>query len=464
MVEGELYGTSVTGAGRWSWRDVAVAGAVAVLAALVRSNAVHGALVWDDHLIVSALGREGGFSLGMLLGPAQGVPGFRARFYHPLQLLLYGLGWSIGGQQPQAYHALLVAAHALVAAAVTLYAAALFRGTKGATVPVWWAGCTFAVLPIHTQAVNWVICCTDVLAAGCLVGAAIAGLARRTTVCAVGTATALFGALCAKETALAALAFLPLQAALLSAPAVRRRRVIVVCVSCALTVIVYLGLRAHSGFPVLGPLPTAESDALRRGWSALPSMVGWYAVRLAVPVEAMGELLTVPGGTGPFALGVLATGGMVLLVAYAWRHGDRVALTGAAWIVLFLLPALTPAATVGQPLALHRLYIPSIGLVILLADGAARAVARWNHVRVVSAIGVAILATLAVRSWQGTTVWRDEASFWSAMVRANPGQAFPLGCLGEAAARQHLGRATVLGPGTVDGLRAAALLRRLPPQ
>lgn len=432
MDEGAPPGPGVRAVGRWSRVDVAVGVAVGVCAALLRASTLPGALIWDDQLIVKALAREGGFSLDMLLRPAQGVPGFRARFYHPLQLLLYGAGWTLGGTQPLAYHVLLVAMHALVAAAVTVYAAALFRRTTGAGSAGWWAGLTFAVLPIHTQAVAWIICSVDVLTAVFLLAAALAGLASGSVLCAAGTAAGLFGALCAKETAFAGVLFLPLQAALLSAAGERRRRVTVVSVACAVAVGAYLAARAASGFAIVGALPESEPDTLAGSWWAVPPMIGWYVLRLVFPVESIGELLTVPDSTALVVLGGVAVVLAVALIGAAWRRDDPVALIGWAWVVLFLAPALTPAATVGQPLAIHRLYIPSIGVVLLLANGVGRCVARWNHARVVGAVGAAVLALLAARSWQGSTVWRDEVSFWNALAVMNPGRAFPRTYLGEA--------------------------------
>lgn len=422
-------------AARWSWRDVAVAGAIGMVAAVVRANALHGGLIWDDRFIVSTLTRAGGLSLRMLFQPAPNVPGLRADYYRPLELLLYGVGWRMGAKDPLAYHALVVALHAIVASALTLYATALFRRMERPIVAAWWAGLAFAVMPIHAQSVAWVVGCTDVICAGFLVGAATAGLASSDLMCATGTAAGVLGALLAKESALPALVFLPIQAALVSERPRRRRRVTLVCIACALAAILYLIVRLVSGFPISGPMPASKADSFFPGPLSLLAMIGWYAARLVIPVMPVGELFSVPGGVVPIALGVVAAVGLVVLGVYAWRRGDPVALIGGAWLVLFLAPALTPHATIEFPLAIHRLYIPSVGWVILVADWGVSAAIRLGHARALSVVAAAVLTVLAVLSWRGNTVWRDEEHFWTAMVALNPGRARPLTYLGEAYVR-----------------------------
>ncbi|MFI5394443.1 MAG: tetratricopeptide repeat protein [Candidatus Binatia bacterium] len=415
--------------GRWSG-DRSYAVLAAVLAVAVRANALLNAMVWDDRLVIEGFQHAGGFSLDMLAHPSGTIPGFRAGFYRPLLVVLYGVGWSMGGARPFAYHLIAVAWHGLVTGALVLYAAALFRACGGSTRPALWAGLGFAVLPIHGQSVAWVTSATDVMCAAGLVAAALAGLAQREAVCVLGTAVGVFGASLAKETAVVSLLFLPLQSVLVRQRAWHSRRPLYVGLACGAAAAAHVALRAASGF-ALGYEPAADSAEAAAG-NAIGDMLavtGTYVLRLLLPLVSLEERFSFPAGAPLMALG---TAGLIALAAEclsAWRRGDRAALVALLWMGAYLAPSLTPNATYMTPVALHRLYIPSIGWVIYLASRFGPLVGRTAHRRVVTAAGAGAMMVLAVLSWRGNTLWRDENTFWGAVVAMNPDHALPLSAL-----------------------------------
>ena len=126
------------------------------------------------------------------------------------------------------------------------------------------------------------------------------------------------------------------------------------------------------------------------------------------------------------ALGLLFASGLGLVWA---RRRSRTAFFGAIWFFVTLLPASHLLPIPGSrevPMADRHLYLPSVGLSIVLAaglDGVARWAAGRFRVapqRVAAALllvplGLYVPATLA---W--SRIWRDDVSLYGHMVRTSP--------------------------------------------
>ncbi len=149
----------LTGPGGAKGRRALAAVLVALGSALAYANILGHGFVWDDHLLIAgnpairewsdlvkAFGRPVWFPLaphGTLL----------ASYYRPLEALAYTSIYLLGGLQPWVYHLASVLFHALTAVALMLLTEELTESLAAGFV----AALLFAVYPLHTEAVNWIV-------------------------------------------------------------------------------------------------------------------------------------------------------------------------------------------------------------------------------------------------------------------------------------------------------------------
>jgi len=108
------------------------------------------------------------------------------------------------------------------------------------------------------------------------------------------------------------------------------------------------------------------------------------------------------------------------------RKNDRRMLVGIAWIVVAFLPASNVLVPTGQILAERTLYVPSIGVALLIAlvlDALwdrARSDGRWRTVKAMATVLViALVATAASRTRRWTEVWKNHESLFAQMIAAD---------------------------------------------
>ncbi len=69
----------------------------------------------------------------------------------------------------------------------------------------------------------------------------------------------------------------------------------------------------------------------------------------------------------------------------------------------------------------HRLYLPSVGLILAASAGVVEGLHRW---RMAVSIGVAVVVVLfSVATYQRNRVWNDEVSLWADVVQKSPNKA-----------------------------------------
>jgi tetratricopeptide (TPR) repeat protein len=176
-----------------------------------------------------------------------------------------------------------------------------------------------------------------------------------------------------------------------------------------------------------------------------------------------------PEALGPLAL-PLALGWAAILAALWWLLGPgRSATTrfGLAWLALFWLPVSGLVPFPGVPLADRYLYVPAIGLWLILGDQLvrvsvqvsdrlaarprlARPAALWS-----AACGAALLLALAAGTFDVARAWSGDVALFTRVVERYPGKAFGHHNLGTAyldragdldGAERELERALALDP------------------
>lgn len=371
----------------------------------------------------------------------------------PVTLLTFALDHAAAGLSPWAFHATNVAIHLGVTALAFLFARALLRlaGAAHPTGVAVAAAGAFALHPLQTQAVSYVVQRAEALAAGAYLGTLLlllhaerrGPLPRRAAAFAAALATFTLG-LGAKAT----LVSLPLawllvtfavptaeqRAALLTWP----RRLLLLAPFAAL-VVAFSALTlgriegaTDAGFAVPG-LPAGhyfltQSRVLLTYLRLLLWPTG-QSVDWAFPTS---HAITEPAvlAAGLALLTVMATALSLLGFGRRWPDGDpdraaaRVAAFGAGWFFVALSASSTVVAR-DDVLAEHRVYLAALGVFLSAAVGAERLVAKLALAEPRRAVAAALLTGavwlgLAAALHRRNAVWESAVALWSDAVQKAP--------------------------------------------
>ena len=352
--------------------------------------------------------------------------------YRPVAQFMYALLWNLGGGKPWLFHLYAIVLH--VATTLSLWWL-LKRATNQWA--AFFAALLFAVDPVHVEAVANIVNSSEVLVA--LFGIACIGVVLRTSMKSDGGVTigwkpALLAAgayalaIGAKESGagIPAIAFLCLwgwRTADARRPTFREVlaggwRVWALCTVALVGVVT-------ARFFVLGGLTVSQHWVTHevRSFTFAPR---FWTMTAAWPL--IGRLLVWPSRlrmhygsdiviplTEPTIWSVLSLVTFAVIVGCAAllaRRGDRRPLVSIAWVVIAFLPASNLLVPTGQLLAERTLYLPSVGVALLVAWGVSEV---YGRVRGTGGALVAQLATgvpLAVVALGGLLVTYPEVIPW----------------------------------------------------
>ena len=136
-------------------------GRLGLLLALAVGAAAWLSVIWlgfisDDFVFISAVRHTGLSNLWKFLGGQQ--PGI---FFRPVGFVMIFLDYHLWGQWPAGYHATNLLIHLLTVAGLFFLCEELGFGTEVAAT----ASLSFAILPIHAEAVTWMVSRFDLLSA-----------------------------------------------------------------------------------------------------------------------------------------------------------------------------------------------------------------------------------------------------------------------------------------------------------
>lgn len=367
--------------------------------------------------------------------------------YRPLVTLSFAINHAAGGLEPRGYHAVNVALHALVCWLVYVLGLRLGLGEPGATT----AALLFCVLPVHSEAVAWVVGRAELMAAAAFTAALIALLTHRRTGGAGPLALAaalLLAGLFSKENAITLLAAPAFMALLLPASPAKRRRDLLATGILLATVVAYGALRAAAG-PLM---PTSAGDLLDNPLASVPppariagalSVFGRYLALTVWPrslsVDYSFDALRIhPGfvGDGYTALGIAS---VFVLAIVAWRaRRQRPAVTFAILLLAATYSIVSNTVVlIGTIMAERLFYLPSLGLCLLAGTAVTSGERVQQRVRAALVAGLAMAFALVTAS--RVRDWRSPTTLFEAAARAQPRSARVHMELGSAYGR--LGRA-----------------------
>lgn len=388
-----------------------------LLSIVCYANAVGNGYVYDDRLLtVDHPALRGPFDLGRILTAPYWGTMETALLWRPITTLSFALGPLTGSTGAAWNHSVNVLLHAGIVLLWFLLMSRLFQDRAGSLV----AAALFAVHPLHTEAVTWVAGRAELLAAGLGLTALLLFLLPNRWRWAAPIAVLL--AVGSKESAAA----IPL-VLLLTAGTLRKGSMRVAWVSL-LPVLLYMVVRAQVLGTWGGPSPDpADNPMSGVGLLARTPTVldcaGRYVALTFWPAKLSADysapVLTLVKGLSAYGLlGLLATAGLLYLAIC--RRGRQEG-WAAAFVLLTYALASNLIVVIGTIFAERLFYLPSAGVLFLLAHGGVR-LARHRRSFLRPVVAVLALALLAggIRTWARNTDWRDEPTLFLRGVETQP--------------------------------------------
>ncbi len=332
--------------------------------------------------------------------------------YRPVTMLSFALNYAVGGLHPQGFHFLNVLLHGMVSVLLYALLSELLNRPRAAFA----AALTFAVHPIHTEAVASAANRAELLAAGFLLLAWWMHLRGREA-----WAAAIFAvALLSKESAVAFLALAPVAdyACRLLRP---RTYAIYATVLGAFLVVrrIMAGGLTLSLIPFIDN-PLAHQDAYWRVLNAL--QLGWKYVALQIyPVHLSADYsynaLPVSHSWLTLLPALLGWAAVLTLWVRSFERNAAVAVAGSIWFAGFALSSnvLFPIGTI---FAERLAYLPSAAI-CLVAGLAWERLLDWRKEAAGAALAV-VLALFSMRTVARNLDWRSNLTLYNAAATVVP--------------------------------------------
>jgi protein O-mannosyl-transferase len=340
--------------------------------------------------------------------------------YRPITQTIWAALWTLGGGKPLIFHALNLVLGGIVVWQVYLLLVRLRVGFRTS----FFAALLFAVLPIHTEVTAAIVGSNELLAAALGLGALLCYLRGSFVVALPLYLLAVFS----KESA-AAFAGLALLFPFLGTgqkPDFRRVALTVVVTGAVVALALFARNAVKEGPVFIPPIdnPMSLTPPFARLVTALWIQV-LYVAKSLVPVTLSADYSY---KEIPLVMNLenyrawLGLGAALLVVVWYWRRpASRLGL--AFWIVLFS-PAANLVMPIGTMMGERLAFLPSIGLVLLAAQG----LRRLPRAEVVVAIVAVIFAG---RTFVRDRDWHDADAFYPKLAQTSPGSAkahYFLGC------------------------------------
>jgi tetratricopeptide (TPR) repeat protein len=413
----------------WGWL-IPIAAAMAIY-----YPSIYGELVWDDGIV--AKDQMVAFrSLHDVFFPPAGIPQWGTSYYRPMVTLTYLADQALFGRgATRGPHAAVILFHLIATFFVWVLARQVLRPYRFAEWGAIAAGLIFAVHPIHTESVCWITGRSDTVAAMFFLPAVVTALYYRDHRSAWALVVSPLLYLCAvlsKEVALSALLVVPLM--FLFVPRATQQKKgfpwhwLPLGGLYLLATAVYAALRVAGASAKTAPLPLEWGQLINRAYAA----VTYYLIKLVVPPPQSAYPTHLPG---TLAIVVALSVTALLIAASFWLYRRRapLLLISLGWVFFTLAPSLVIAVRQisETPVAERYLYLPSVGLCLLLgglfcAAWSQRALRVPSLILLVAAVGAYALGTHG-----RVQIWDDNIALWTDVTRKDPA-GLPWHTLGQA--------------------------------
>ncbi len=400
--------------------NLLMVGVLTLVTVVAYGSSIRNGFVWDDFdIIVKNTVNRDLSNIPVLFHSADStLSGNQTAYYRPLARLTYLIDYQLFGLDAAGYHVENMLIH--LAAVLLLFL--LIRLLFGDNLLAFAAALIFAVHPVNAEAVNFLSTRNTLLAAVFVLLSFIIYLRAKTA----GKKPYLYlaallfflGLLC-KETALMlVIVLLFFDMTSYSKPIEWVKEKTFSLLPFLGAIAVYLLMRAY-----------AVSNLIVRNldWSDLPRrliqniyIVPMYLKVILLPVH-LNAYYSVPANylsrRVPLLLAWAAILGIVVVLLKTKRPVTRF---GLFWFAVNYVPISNIVPIPSAPLAERYMYLPAIGLWLVAADLVSILYARTAFRRAKMIAGALIVVCLAALTFVRNVVWRDNVSFYSEMVRANP--------------------------------------------
>lgn len=391
-------------------------------------------LVWDDPQLLTQISRtaQDGGTNRLLASDFRLVSDWRTGYYRPVTTATLWWqvesAWHEGGADalPKAARA-LHGVNVLIHASSSLLVWMLLRRITGSDWAALLGAVLFAVHPVHVEAVSFVSARADLLAAMFVLGSVLCWLEARTSTGGIRVAAVTAGSLLAMAGSLAKENALLLPVVLFAWSFLFDRysrekplRTLGWLAAWCFAIVVALWLRTQIAHVEIGPesIPgTGSPEAfVRLGLPALMLYLRlWY-----FPWPLNSYYMEHDLDVGLAAIAGIAT--TVLLVILAWRAGKgREAVAALCMAFIFLFPVMHLTPLWGAVAAERFLYLPSVGLTLVLSLSLAGLEERGRLLRAASR-GIVCGAIMAfiVLTVKGVRPWESNETFFARMLETSP--------------------------------------------
>lgn len=382
--------------------------AIAVLGFAVYVGSVNGEFIWDDeHLVENNTTIRNWKNIAAVFVEDIGAGGGKEyNFYRPIQMLTYMADYSLWKLDPKGYHLTNIVLHILVALLVYYLLYLLFADQLIAFL----AGAFFAVHPIHTEAVTYISGRADLLAALFLLGAFIFYIKNRSSSCIRGYIFIVLSyvlALFSKESSL----ILPVLV-LLYHLSFKEKIEWKSFAAVLAPAVVYVLLRTIvlKDLSVTGIYATTFSERLPGFFVALAGYVRLLFLPFGLHMGYGRKLFLWSDPQAVVGLVILAG---ALFYAFKRREKEPIVFFGILWFIAALLP-MSNLFPVNAYMAEHWLYLPSIGIFLILAKalsvGAYCNTPLQRNFTII--IIICLLGFFSYLTIRQNSYWKDPATFF----------------------------------------------------
>ncbi|MFH1368918.1 MAG: tetratricopeptide repeat protein [Elusimicrobiota bacterium] len=403
---------------------------VIFLSVAAYSNTLFNGFIWDDNGLVKndKFVAEAGITDPFTPSYYRDIPAEERGRLRPLRLFTFVVDRMLYGDSAWGYHLTNMLLHTVNVILMYLVAARLFSDKRSALL----AAALFAVHPVHVDSIAWIKNRSDVLCGAFFLLALLAFFKMDGVKRIAAAALCFAGAFLSKETAIVMPVILALAAFVFLPEKTARKALLWTSVFMVFAAAVYFAKEMLWKKEI-----TAQTnillDANVQVRIILYTLSAYFSALIfpvvySVERDIMLNLTALESVNWAFIIFIVI--GLWLSVGYlrdryALKKSDsdfRNAFFGYWFMMILVLPVSNVIFLESRPIAEQRLYIPSMGLCFMAGDALSSLIGSFKGSvsTAVSAGAWVLIAAFALVTVSRTYAWRDEFTFWTAAVKANP--------------------------------------------
>ena len=178
-----------------------------------------------------------------------------------------------------------------------------------------------------------------------------------------------------------------------------------------------------------------STATLSKEWISPAQMLLTGFGRLGVIVQYLGKIF-LPVNLSVFPVaeditlvwGIVALAGLAALVVWSKSYSRPLTWLGLGWFIIFLVPVLIVPKSLNDQVFEHRLYLPVIGILIMLSQ--AFPFGSTLNPKIKMALAAVLILVFSMQSFIRSGYFSDPLTFWTHAVAGSPHSAYARTLLG----------------------------------